>query len=80
MSVLSRQRLPGPPAYAVVCDECSVMNVASLEALRERGWRMVSLELLPHLCPGCAGRENAARNVAPAGAYNGSPVLNAPLS
>jgi hypothetical protein len=56
------------------------MNVASLEALRERGWRMVSLELLPHLCPGCAGRENAARNAAPAGASNGSPVLNAPLS
>lgn len=80
MSVLSRQRLPGPPSYAVVCDECAVMNVASLEGLRERGWRMTSLEHLPHLCPGCVTRQNGALEAAPAGAAAVATGLNAPAS
>jgi hypothetical protein len=67
MSVLSRQRLPGPPAYAVVCDSCSVMQVASIEGLRARGWHVESLELLPHLCPGCAAPPVRVLNSAPVG-------------
>jgi hypothetical protein len=68
MSVLSRQRLPGPPAYAVVCDHCSVMKVASLDGLRALGWQIASLEETPHLCASCA---NGSLNGALNGALNG---------
>jgi hypothetical protein len=56
------------------------MNVASLEGLRERGWRMTSLEHLPHLCPGCVTRQNGALEAAPLGAAAVATGLNAPAS